>query len=110
MIQIHDTDAIDLFRSNNVVFKITATIEDLVRDVHMVSTREDYERKLSSHLYTPLMFLVSTYERIAYLYDCLNRNLGVPRDEKYDFWWRKIGETEWQKWFTVSPYTDGSPF
>ena len=84
----------------------TSDIIGCVRDVHMVTSHEDYLNKLSAHMYNPLLYTCSTYVRLAYLYECLNRNYNKQRDEMFVFWWRKLGDINWYKWFTVYPYKD----
>jgi hypothetical protein len=95
------------FRKGNIVFKITAhTTDGDTREIGMVNTKEDYERKLYTHKYLPVLFLVELPLRLAYLYGCLNVVFRRSRNEEYVFWWRKIGENRWEKWFTVKRYND----
>lgn len=104
---MHDSSVVSAFMRGDVVFKISAMAEGVPsRDVHMVVNREDYEKRMSSHQYTPLLFMVPLPTRLAYLYECLNRRFKKVRDENFVFWWRSLGRNEWVKWFTVSPYTE----
>lgn len=106
-IEIFDDNPVRLFLQGEVVFKISATSSDgSSRDVHMVVSKDDYDKKLESHQYTPLLFAVDLYRRLAYLYDCLNRQPNQSRDEQFMFLWRRLGQTEWNKWFEVSPYIE----
>lgn len=106
-IVVHDQSIAAEFLSGDVVFKISATTaEGTSRDVHMVVNRYDYEKLLSAHQYTPLLFMLSLPQRLSYLYECLNRKFKRARDEHFVFWWRSLGKNEWAKWFTVSPYIE----
>ncbi len=108
------------FKKGEVAFKITAhtfitvstdegvaneCTED-VKDIGMVTTKEDYEKKLYTHKYNPVLFLIDLPLRIAYLYGCLNISFRHSRDEEFMIWWRKIGENDWNKWFAVKRYRD----
>jgi len=106
-IDVHNENVMELFLKGNVVFKISAidSVESY-RDVHMVVTKDDYEKRLISHMYSPLLFLINKYQLLAYLYECLNRQYGNQRDENFIFWHRNIGNDCWGKWFTVKPYHD----
>lgn len=95
------------FRQGTIVFKATACVaEGEFKDVGMVITKEDYEKKLYTHKYNPILFLVDLPLRLSYLYGCLNVSFGQSREEDFVFWWRKIGENEWREWFTVKRYRD----
>lgn len=102
-----EIDASREFAAGNAVFKLTAyTPDGETRDIGMVTTKEDYERKLYTHKYSPVLFLTELPLRIAYLYGCLNLSFRQSRSEEYVFWWRKVGNSEWSKWFTVQMYKD----
>ena len=106
-VEVHDDAIAPAFTRGDVVFKISAVTSDgTSRDVHMVVNREDYEKRLSSHQYTPLLFMLPLPQRLAYLYECLNRRYKRTRTEQFVFWWRFLGRNEWTKWFTVKPYTE----
>lgn len=95
------------FIAGEAVFKITSTGPDgKVRDVTIVTTRNDYEKKLMTHRYDPIMFLAPFYIKVAYLYNCLNYEYSRSRPDTYVFWWRLIGEKDWRCWFTLLPYLD----
>jgi len=95
------------FAAGNVVFKLTAHAPDGgTRETGMVTTKEDYEKKLYTHKYSPVLFLIELPLRLAYLYGCLNLSFRQSRDEEYVFWWRKVGENEWKRWFTAKRYRD----
>ena len=72
----------------------------------MVTTKNDYEKKLYTHKYNPILFLIGLHLRLAYLYGCLNITFQQSREEKFVFWWRKIRTNRWEKWFTVKRYHD----
>jgi hypothetical protein len=72
----------------------------------MVIDIEDYNKRLMSHKYTPLLHLCPFPLKLAYLYDCLNRQYGQIREELFIFWWRDIGKNIWNKFFTVYPYSE----
>lgn len=113
-ILIVDTNANSLFSSGAAVFKITIPnqvserIANQVGEkmVGMVNTREEYEKKLADHYYVSILHIAPVTYRLAYLYDCLNREKGIPREETFTFWYRILGKHEWKRWFVVSPYTD----
>ena len=96
------------FSRGEVVFKIiTVDLKDgIFKDLGMVNTKEDYEKKLSIHMYQPLLFVIDLELRMAYLYDCLNRQFKNTRDEEFIFVYREIGKNEWYEWFKVKSYTD----
>jgi len=103
----HNAKIAEDFLEGNSVFKITAEIKGLkpsTYEVHMVVSKEDYEKRLNTHEYTPLLYAVSLETRLAYLYDCLNRQFNKPREQKFIFWWRKVGQSNWSEWFTVLPH------
>ena len=108
-IELHTTDDVKtFFASGKIVLKIVATNihNNKTRDVGMVTTKEDYEKKLKTHRYSSLLYQVSFYHRLAYLYNCLNHDFMKSRYEKYDFYWRTLGDNEWHHWFTINPYQD----
>lgn len=128
MIKIYE-DVAEEFLNGNVVFKIIAyseqnTVDEITeeeggntytintsvvsRDIGIVTTKEDYEKKLYTHIYNPVLFLVDTPLRLAYLYGCLNIEFKVPRNEDYIFWWRKLKTDEWRKWFVVERYSENT--
>lgn len=109
-IEIHTPDLVPEFMAGDIVFKITAVkvgdFEGTSRDIGMVTTKNDYEQKLCSHQYLPILFLVTFYQQVAYIYGCLNHKFHKPRDSVFIFWWRRIGTKEWNLWFTVNPYEE----
>ena len=109
-IDIHDEDVINVFREGSCVFKIIAQSKDgSTRQVHIANDKHTFIRRLRSHKYNPLLYVVDIYHRLAYLYDCLNRNFNEPRNEIFIFLWRrKHKSNKWSKWFTVNPSIDDS--
>ncbi len=109
-VEVHSSNLVSEFMAGDIVFKITAIkagdIEGVSRDIGMVTTKDDYEQKLCSHQYNPLLFLVDFYQQLAYLYGCLNHKFHKPRDSDFFFWWRKIRTKEWKPWFTVTHYEE----
>ena len=101
-------ELISLFSSGSLVFKIIATniINNKSREMGMVTTNHDYEKRLLQHRYNPLLFQLPFEKRLAYLYGCLNNSFQKPKNEKYDFYWRVVGRHEWNNWFTIYPYVD----
>lgn len=93
---------------NTRVFKIIAThtITGEKRDHEMVNTFHDYEKRLKSHMYTPLLYQLNLKQRIAYLYGCLNTHFGSVRTEKFTVYSRVIGTTQWDEWFQIVPELD----
>ncbi len=110
-IEVIDKSVADKFFDGDIVYRITAhnMISELPvneRNVNIVTSLEDYKKKLDSHLYTPLLFTCSFPLRMAYIHGCLNYGFDQSRSEVYTFWWRKIGTDEWAIWFRVNPYND----
>jgi len=104
---IHEELGEILFKKGETVFKIIATASDgkndVYRDVNMVISKEDYEKQMQTHIYTPLLYISPFLLRLAYLYECLNRTVDIPRDENFTFLFRYVGQREWLNWFTVYP-------
>lgn len=102
-----------LFTRGDIVFKIASSFQrgdrTIFRDVSIVTTKEDYENRLYSHQYNPLLFTVSMPMRLGYLYGCLNRTYRQPREETFVFYWRELGKDEWRPWFRIRPYLE-SPY
>lgn len=95
------------FAKGQIVLKILTVKDEISKDCGMVITKEDYEKKLYTHLYQPCLFIISMELRLSYLYDCLNRQFKNSRDEEYVFIYREIRTNEWKEWFKVKPYIDG---
>lgn len=72
----------------------------------MVVTKEDYEKKIKTHQYTPLLFIVPFHVRIAYIYGCLNYDFDCPQTKKYKVMWRELNTDVWKIWFTINPHKD----
>jgi len=94
------------FQEGNVVFKIIARTSEKEYDIGMVTTSDDYKKRISTHAYQPILYLLNLPTRLAYLYNCLNHAYQKPRKEEYVFLWRKIGEDIWKEWFIVRRYLD----
>ena len=108
-VEFKDKNATSAFLKREVVFKITSTKKDgTIRDKDMVTSLDDYERRLTSIPYHPLIYLAPLHLRLAYLYHCLNNTKDIPRDETYTFWWRKLRTHKWFEWFVVYPYSDST--
>jgi len=107
-IEVLDKSISDKFTSEKVVFIITANEENggVRHNIDMVTTYDDYKEKLYAHEYTPLLYEVNLFTRLAYMYGCLNYEYNEPHTKTYTFWWRTIGENRWQKWFIVHPYRE----
>lgn len=105
-ILVIDRDGTLSFLNGVSVFKIIALGKDGERICGMVNTKEEYEKKLADHYYVSVLHISPITYRLAYLYDCLNREKGVAREETFTFWYRILGKHEWVKWFVVSPYID----
>lgn len=115
---VHDVDVAKLFANGEAVFLITEHPPGDVpepdgpvlhppgyqRSIRI--TKHDYEKVLYRHKYTPLLYIAPLHARIAYLYDCLNREMRQSRTRTFVMWWRRLGTTEWRRWFTVLPYLD----
>nr|QBK86014.1 MAG: hypothetical protein LCMAC101_06090 [Marseillevirus LCMAC101] len=110
-IEVVDKNIAGRFPGGEIVYRITAcdAISDsqvIDRNVNIVTSLEDYKKKLHSHLYSPLLFICDFPTRIAYLHGCLNYSFNQPRSEVYTFWWREIGTDQWDVWFRVKPHND----
>lgn len=108
-IEIADRHIVHLIESGEAVFKITTVPANnpvCEHDYAIVTTRDEYLRKLHSHQYNPLLFAVDIYTRLAYLYGCLNVEFATSRSDIYIFYWRTIGSDTWHVWFRVLPYID----
>jgi len=97
-----DENISEKFLEGNIVFIIYEG--DKIKG--MVNTKEDYEKKVCAHQYTPLLFIVPLHVKLAYLYGCLNHELGVTKQRSYKFMWRTVKTDEWHLWFTIKPYKD----
>jgi hypothetical protein len=105
-IELKSKDSGPSFLEGNSVFRISVLDGEKVIDPGIVTTFEDYERKLTSHLYVSILFVAPIHYKLAYLYDCLNREKGAPRKETFIFYIREIKTREWKEWFVVHPYED----
>ena len=105
-IEIFDEDICKEFSGGEIVFRIVAEAGKCRRDIGMVTTNKDFEKKLTTHLYNPVIFCAPLWVKLAYLYGCLNYEYHTPREETFIFFWRKIGTNNWKKWFKVLPYHD----
>ena len=96
------------FREGKRVFKIVAThnVTGYQRHHDMVTTFFDYEKRIKSHMYTPLLYKLSLKDRIGYLYGCLNVSPGSTRTEIFTVYTRVIGTSTWEEWFEIKPYVD----
>ena len=108
-IEMRNKKIASLFPQGTIVFKITSISlepESEQQEIGIVTTKEDYEKKIRSHKYNPLLYIIPLPIRLAYLYDCLNRSYNISRKEKFVFWWRRMGTNRWHTWFIVHPYQD----
>jgi len=108
-IVVKDKEGVGKFLAGGTVFKITVHTFPSPEEKSiygMVTTKEDYEKKLSSHEYIAILHISPLTYRLAYLYGCLNHVKSTPRTEIFTFWSRSIGKREWTEWFIVYPYTD----
>lgn len=85
------------FMEGNIVFLVYEN--DKIKG--MVVTKEDYEKKIQSHQYTPLLFIIPFHIRVAYLYGCLNHEFQKPNNNLYRIMWREIGTDIWRVWFII---------
>jgi len=102
-IRVLDKEATKHVKNEEYAFKVM-TKKD--KQVGIVCTYKDYEQKLYSHAYSPLLYSVNFPTKLAYLHGCLNRKLNEKREDTFVFMWRKIGTDEWYKWFEVLPHVD----
>lgn len=103
-IDVKDSTGVKKFLTGNTVFKVTHGPENHIYG--MVTTKEEYEKKLSSHEYIAILHVAPLTYKLAYLYGCLNRERGNARAEPFTFWHRAIGTQDWIEWFVVHPYCD----
>jgi len=102
----HIEKIVEKIKEGTYVFKVMSYRNLEETPIDMVSTYKDYEKKLYSHVYTPLLYIVSIHARIAYLYGCLNCFPNTKRKETFKVLWREIGKDDWNIWFEVRPYED----
>lgn len=103
VLEIIDETVAEKFVEGNIVFIIYEG--DKIKG--MVNTKEDYEKKIQTHIFNPLLNISILPLKIAYLYDCLHRNFSSKKIEKtIVVKWRVIGSSEWNDWFRVLPYAD----
>jgi hypothetical protein len=109
-IVIKNKEAGRLFSKGSIVFKIAkrypSTPDGEYIDYWMVTTKEEYEAKLSSHDYISILYIAPLTYKLAYLYGCLNRKRGISRAETFIFLYREIGKHDWIEWFIINPYKD----
>ena len=94
------------FAKGKIVFRIVALAGKKKRDIGMVNSNKDFERKLKTHLYNPLLFMAPLWIQLAYIFGCLNHEYQKQREETFVFLWRRLNTDEWYKWFVVHPYVD----
>jgi len=95
-----------LFLEGKSVFRIVVVIDGVPKDPGIVTTKEDYDKKLASHDYVAILHLAPLHYKLAYLFGCLNREKGVARKEEFMFMAREIGKHTWVEWFGVGAYVD----
>lgn len=97
-----------LFLAGKIVFKILKSTKEGVKptDYWMCTTHQEYQTRLESHEYIPILFVAPLTYKLAYLYGCLNRVRGIPRTDTFVFLFREIGKPDWKEWFIVHPYKD----
>lgn len=103
---VKDKEAGERFLTGKSVFQIVTIHAETPIDKSLVTTKEDYEKKLDSHEYISILHVAPLHYKLAYIYGCLNRVRGTPRDEKFLFYTREIGKREWALWFEVLSYKD----
>jgi hypothetical protein len=103
---VKEKEAKERFLSGKSVFQIFTIVNDNPIDKSLAITKEDYEKKLVTHEYISLLHIAPIQYQLSYLYDCLNRVKGQPRQEIFVFYIRDIGTKVWSEWFRVTPYTD----
>lgn len=94
---------VDKFNDGIIVLRILNA--DTGKQKGIVITHEDYERKLHTHYYNPIIHLSNFKLKIAYLFDCLNRKYCVQRF-CFIFQYRYIGKDTWIDWFKVNKYIE----
>lgn len=114
VVRHHDVSI--LFLTGKVVFKIVKcshndTIDSGVdvpkyTDYWMCTTFHEYQARLESHEYIPILWVAPLTYKLAYLYGCLNRKRNIPRLDNFIFLYREIGKSNWKEWFVVNSYRD----
>lgn len=113
VVRLQGTEEMDkMFLLGEGVFKIISTIpvlektgdkkhplryHDREKACGIVNTKQDFDEKVSG-LYSPILVHGSIHSRIAYAYGCFLKGESVL---KYTFMWRRLGTSEWKKWFEV---------
>lgn len=105
-ITVKDKEAGERFLSGKSVFQIVTILNDTPIDKSLVTTRDDYEKRIGSHDYISILHIAPLHYKLAYLYSCLNTTKGIARNEMFVFYIREIGKREWSEWFRVLPYSD----
>lgn len=104
-------DFTEEIKKGEMLFRITAfNIDDLSfergEDYTPLLSYENVQHLTLIHRYMPLLYIIELPKLIAYLYDCLNREMLSPRDKRFIIYVRKISEREESIWFSVEPYND----
>jgi hypothetical protein len=106
-VQIVDLNVEELFSHRYILFKIETEYPNGKKHIKgMVNRYTDYEKRLYTHLYNPLLYIVDVPTRLAYLYGCLNTSYKITSRITYHFYWRRRGEKIWNVWFIVHPYLE----
>jgi len=70
----------------------------------IVINNDKYVKKLKSHEYTPLLYMVDLPSRLAYLFGCFD--VEYSSDHIFEILYREVGSNDWKIWFTISPQPD----
>ncbi len=98
----------NLFKSGSVVVKIQSIENGVVKDKSLPIDYDEYRKRLETHKYTPLLYIVEFPILFCYLFDLLNRSPNTSRTETFTCVWRVIGKDEWKELFQIDPYVDNS--
>jgi hypothetical protein len=101
----HSSDLATRFSRGEIVLRLQVETASKRSDVGMVISREDFEQKLNTHLYQPLLFTIDLPLKLSYLYGCLHYS-SSSHERTYVFQYRELGSNVWKDWFRIPPYAD----
>ena len=100
---MEDEKTFDKFKKGNIVIKIMSDQKQETLPIQYCHL----EKYMNLHKYTPLLYKVSGKMKIAYIFECLNREYQIPRDKTFTVWERTHKSREdWNIWFVIEPYID----
>jgi hypothetical protein len=102
---MNSSDLINRFSRGEIVLRLQTESKGKRTDVGMVISNEDFENRLSTHLYNPLLYIVDFHLKLSYLYGCLHHT-PASNSKVCVFQYREVGRDVWKDWFRICPYAD----